>query len=388
MSDRIGVTIIGAGVVGAAVARELSRAGEEVVVLEKNPGVTRGENQSSRNSGVIHAGLYYDAETRPLKAELCVRGNELLYGFCENHSVPAKKTGKLVVAVEESERPVLKKYLERARRNGVPASMVTASEIREMEPGVRATAGLLLPTSGVVDAAALVHVLYARASAHGAQFVTETEVIGIHPDGDGFEVRVRYRDGAEEGFPAERLINCAGLYSDDVARMVDPSSPFRVDPVRGEAMKFYQTKRPELRLRGMNVYPTPRQVKTDRGVYFTVGVHLTPTLEANPAGEVAIGPMVTVGPLNRQAGGKEDYGGQYRPRGEFFKQAAPFFPGLLEEDLEPHQAGVQARLEGCRDWVIEFNKKAPRCLDLLGIDSPGLTGALAIARYVKAMFHP
>ncbi len=388
MSDRIGVTIIGAGVVGTALARELSRAGEEVVVLEKNPGVTRGENQSSRNSGVIHAGLYYDPETRPLKAALCVRGNERLYRFCENHSVPAKQTGKLVVAVTESQRPILNKYLERARRNRVPASLVSASEIREMEPGVNATAGLLLPTSGVIDAAALVQVLYAHASGNGAQFVTETEVIGIHPASEGLEVRLKYRDGVEDGFLTERLINCAGLYCDDIARMVDPSSLYQVDPLRGEAMKFYQTKRPELRLRGMNVYPTPKQVKTDHGVYFTVGVHLTPTLEVDAAGKVSTGPVVTVGPLNRQAGGKEEYGGAYRPRSEFFRQAAPFFPGLREDDLEPCQTGIQARLVDHQDWIIAFSNKEPRCLNLLGIDSPGLTGALAIARHARAMLIP
>ncbi|MCP4688860.1 MAG: FAD-dependent oxidoreductase, partial [Desulfobacterales bacterium] len=349
MTDRIGVTVVGAGVVGAAVARELSRAGDEVVVLEKNPGVARGENQSSRNSGVIHAGLYYDKETRPLKADLCVTGNELLYQFCEKHSVPAKKTGKLVVAVEESRQPVLKEYLERARRNGVPARLVEAGEIREMEPGVRATAGLLLPTSGVVDAAALVHALYARASGSGAQFVTETEVVGMAPGPEGIEVRVRYRDGAEDVFLTEKLVNCAGLYCDDVARMANPASSCRVDPLRGESMKFYQTKRPELRLRGMNVYPTPQQVKTDQGVYFTVGVHLTPTLVADARGNVSIGPEVTVGPLNRQARGKEAYGGPYRPRPEFFRPVAPFFPGLREDDLEPHQAGVQARLVDHQD---------------------------------------
>ncbi|MCP4693666.1 MAG: FAD-dependent oxidoreductase [Desulfobacterales bacterium] len=138
----------------------------------------------------------------------------------------------------------------------------------------------------------------------------------------------------------------------------------------------------------MNVYPTPQQVKTDQGVYFTVGVHLTPTLVADARGNVSIGPEVTVGPLNRQARGKEAYGGPYRPRSEFFRPVAPFFPGLREDDLEPHQAGVQARLVDHQDWVIQFSKKEPRCLNLLGVDSPGLTGALAIARYVRAMLHP
>jgi len=180
-------------------------------------------------------------------------------------------------------------------------------------------------------------------------------------------------------------VNSAGLYCDEVARMVDPASPYHVDPLRGEAMKFYRTKRPELDVAVMNVYPTPTKTITDRGVYFTVGVHLTPTLDLDGRGDPILGPVVTVGPLNRQAAGKEDYGGEFRPSSEFHERVRRFFPGLEEEDLEPHQAGIQARLVGHADWVVELSPAESRCLNLLGIDSPGLTGALAIARKAREM---
>ncbi|MFH1036190.1 MAG: FAD-dependent oxidoreductase [Pseudomonadota bacterium] len=387
MSEKVPLTIVGAGVVGCAVAWRLAQAGQQVLVLEQNPGVSQGENQSSRNSGVIHAGLYYDPQTRPLKARLCARGVELLYDFCAQYDVPALRCGKLVVASEESQRPVLSTYLERARVNGVPTELIQAGRVREMEPQVRAVAALHLPSSGIIDAAAYVHKLYALASNAGATFLTQTSLAGARPRGEGLELQVRYRDGAGDTFLTQRLINSAGLYADQVARLVDPASPHRVDPVRGEAMKFYRHKRPELGLVGMNVYPTPHQLVTSQGTYFTVGVHLTPTLESDAQGRPAIGPVVTVGPLNRGADSKEDYGGDYQPRQEFHERVRGYFPGLREDDLEPHQAGIQARLAGQQDWVLEFSPHQPRCLNLLGIDSPGLTGSLALAEMVSGMLE-
>jgi L-2-hydroxyglutarate oxidase LhgO len=385
MPEKVGVTIVGAGVVGCAAARELAAAGREVFVLERNPGVAQGENQSTRNSGVIHAGLYYDQTTRPLKAALCVEGNSLLYRFCREHAVPAMATGKLVAAVSPQDEDSLRLYQQRARDNGVPVEWLSGGQAREREPQVRARAALLLPTSGVVDAAALVHKLYAQASGAGAQFVPHTELAGVTPRPEGLVLRLRYRDGAEDEILSERLVNCAGLYSDRVAAMVDPASPRRIDPVRSEAMKFYRGKRPELGLAGMNVYPAPYQLTTPAGTYFTVGVHLTPTLETDLRGRVSLGPVITVGPLNRPAQGREDYGGDYQPERVFWERVRGFFPGLREEDLEPHQVGIQARLAGEQDWVMEPSPADPRCLNLLGIDSPGLTGSLAIARRVRAL---
>jgi L-2-hydroxyglutarate oxidase LhgO len=334
---------------------------------------------------VIHAGLYYDRATRPLKAALCVEGNSLLYRFCREHAVPALATGKLVAAVTRQDEDSLRLYQQRARDNGVPVEWLSGGQAREREPQVRARAALLLPTSGVVDAAALVHKLYALASGAGAQFVPHTELAGVTCRPEGLVLRLSYRDGAEDEILSERLVNCAGLYSDRVAAMVDPASARRIDPVRSEAMKFYRGKRPELGLAGMNVYPAPYQLTTPAGTYFTVGVHLTPTLETDLRGRVSVGPVVTVGPLNRPAQGREDYGGDYQPERVFWERVRGFFPGLREEDLEPHQVGIQARLAGEQDWVMEPSPADPRCLNLLGMDSPGLTGSLAIARRVRAM---
>lgn len=383
MSETRGIAVIGAGVVGCAVARELAALGEEVFVIERNLGVTRGENQSTRNSGVIHAGLYYDRKTRPLKAALCARGNALLYEFCQRHGVPALRCGKLVVAWEEEQRAILDAYRSRAEENGVPVRVIQAQEAMEMEPQVKAVAALHLPSSGVVDSAALVYKLHVLASNDGAAFLTGTELVAARPRAQGIELDIRYRDGARDRVMCGRVINCAGLYSDEVARFMDPASPYESDLLRAEAAKFYRTKREDVRLRGMNVYPTPHLVRTEKGAYFTVGVHLTPTLDRDAEGRMGIGPVVTVGPLNVSAAHREDYGGEHRPMRIFHERVAPFFPGLKEEDLSPHQVGIQARLVGHPDWLVAFSSSEPRWLNLLGIDSPGLTGSLALAKYVK-----
>lgn len=385
MSEVVEITVVGAGAVGAAVAAAAAAAGREVFVVEKNPGVTRGENQSSRNSGVLHAGLYYDRRTRPLKAALCARGNRLAYEFCQRHGVPALACGKLVVAIDDREIPTLELYLRRAAENGAPCQLLDARRAAEREPLVAARAALWLPTSGVVDPTALVHQLYANASRDGAQFLTGTRVSAAEPRTEGIEVTLTYPDGAEDRFLTRRLVNAAGLYADQVALMVNPASPYRIDPMRGEAMCFYRRARPDLALAGVNVYPTPRRVSLPGGVYWTVGVHLTPTLEPAPGGGARLGDTVTVGPLNFAAAGREDYGGDLLPAGRFQAEVAPFFPALCLEDLRPYQVGVQARLAGHQDWVIAPDPAEPRLVNLMGIDSPGLTSCLAIAERVRAI---
>jgi len=385
MTAEVDVTIVGAGVVGCAVAREMAQAGREVFVIEKNSGVTRGENQSSRNSGVIHAGLYYDRSTSPLKADLCAKGNTLLYDFCRQYGVPHRNIGKLVVAANDQEKTILETYRVRATENGVPVQLVDGDRATEHEPCVRAAAALLLPTSGIIDPTVLVYKLHHLAAENGAQFLTATRVTDVKPHPQGLKVKIQYRDGARDEFLTKLLVNAAGLYADDVARMVQPASAYQIDPVRCEAMKFYRTKRNGLLLKGMNVYPTPRQFTPPQGTYFTVGVHLTPTLTTENRDRCAIGPEVTVGPLGRPADHKEEYGGAYQPAEVFCNQVRSFFPGLREDDLTPHQTGILARLAGFQDWVIEFSDGDRRCLNLLGIDSPGLTGSLALAGRVKEL---
>lgn len=385
MSSDIAIAIIGGGVIGCAVARELSRTYDGIFLFEKNPGITRGENQSSRNSGVIHSGIYYDQETRPQKAILCVEGNRLLYEFCQRHQVPALKTGKLIVATTPEEDSILDLYLERARENGLSGvKKIKGPLVRELEPNVRAESALMVPSAGIVEPTSLVYRLHALAQQEGTQFMVETEVVGLHGDRDCIELAVRYRDGAMDKIRARAVINAAGVDADRMARLFNHSSPYELDPVRGESYKFYAHKRPELELAGMNIYPTPESVITPSGGHFTVGIHLTPTF-ADVSWPSALGSTITIGPKLVPLEDRNAKTGNWSPAKIFVEKVRPFFPGLREEDLIWHQAGVQARLKNCADFVIRADPQYPHFINLLGIDSPGLTAALAIARQVARM---
>lgn len=387
MSTDISIAIIGGGVVGCAVACKLSSIYDNIFLFEKNIGITQGENQSSRNSGVIHSGIYYDRETRPLKAAYCVKGNSLLYDFCKKHKVPALKTGKLIVAVNGEEEEVLEFYLKRARENQVPdVEIIPGSKVRKLEPNVDAVSALLIPTAGIVEPTSLVYRLHTLASQNGAEFMTNTEVTGLRSDDNGVEITIEYGDGNRDKIRAATIINAGGADADRVARMLNPDSPYELDPIKGEAYKFYGHKRPELGLKGMNVYPTPVSVVTPHGRHFTVGVHLTPTFE-DLSYPPSIGSTITVGPQLVSVEDRDSWTEISTPAREFTEKVLPYFPGLKDDDLSWHQSGLQARLRDYPDFIIEPDPSCPYMINLLGIDSPGLTSSLAIASRIMEILE-
>lgn len=380
MTDTINIAIVGGGVIGCAVALELSKRYECVFLFEKNPGITQGENQSSRNSGVIHSGIYYDQETRPQKAALCVEGNSLLYKFCKTHRVPALKTGKLIVATNADEEVVLDLYFDRARENGVPdVERISGAEVSKLEPNVRAKSALIVSTAGIVDPTSLVYRLHTLASKSGVQFMTDTEIIGFEDDGEYIRMDIRYRDGRMDHVLARVVINAGGVDADRLAAVLNPDSPYELDPISGGSYKFYGHKRPELKVDRMNIYPTPDAVYTPYGKHFTVGVHLTPTFE-DISYPPKLGSTVTVGPKLILLKDRQDLSGSCFGAEVFADKVCSYFPGLREEDLIWHQMGVQARLKGYPDFIISADSARPNFINLLGIDSPGLTSCLAIAR--------
>ena len=399
MAERVKITIVGAGVVGCAVAWRLAKKHDEIFVLDKNPRIL-SENQSSRNSGVIHAGIYYPRDESPLKAKLCVEGNRLLYDFCEEFDVPFRRTGKLVLAVSEMELDYLDDTLKIAGQNGVPGvRLISAGDARAMEPNVSCIKAAFVPTSGIVESTRLVHKLYGLASERGAYFLPSKKVVDIRPAVGAFIVTTQSGDGSMETFESEMVINSAGVYADEVARMINPESPWEVLPIRGEAAKFYRTRRPEIGHAGLNVYPTPHGIWPDgrkadvpfaefealyreKKVVKTVGVHLTPTFDLIE-GRYEIGSTVTIGPATKGDISKEDLTNGLFPPEHFHSLVRRFFPNLNVEDLDLHQAGIQSKLKDFHDYVVEPDPRHPRFINLLGVDSPGLTSSLAIARLVE-----
>ena len=380
--ERIGTAVVGGGAVGCAVAWELARAGmRNLFVLEKLPRV--GEAQSGRNSGVVHAGIYY--RTGSLKAQLCLEGNALMFELCRAHGVPVERVGKLVVAADPTEVEPLEAVHRQAAANGVPGvRMLTAHETRGLEPNVEVAAALHVPTTGIVDAARLVTTLARLAEEAGATVVTSFEVTEVEPLGAGFRITGR-RGGREEVVEAEVLVNAAGLQCDVIGRMVDPSIELDLVPLRGEYYRVDRRARPELWLERHNVYPVPEPIDLGPTRPNMVGVHLTPTFAMARDGSVAVGDTVTVGPHFSVAPGREDYETGRLPAEPFHERAHRFFPGLRLEDLALDYAGVMVHLRGAADWVIDHDRCDPDCIQLLGIDSPGLTSSLAIARRVRRL---
>lgn len=384
VSEKINIAVIGGGIIGCCVALELVKDQTDIYVFEKNPGIATGENQSSRNSGVLHAGIYYEQELRPLKARLCVEGNRLWYAFAQKYQLPCKQTGKLIVANDQAESRSLDQYLRQAEINGVPdVRKIGADEIRQLEPNVNAHSALLVPSSGIIDPTALLRQVYASASNRGTQFMPETEVVDLALSDGEVVTHIRYRDGQTDRIRANIVINAAGLQAVDVARMLDPDIPIKSALIRGDSFKFYRNRRPRLFLQGMNVYPTPIVVDSPTGRHHTVGVHLTPTFDIVD-GQMAIGDTVTVGPKLLPVTHFDDYSTP-PPAPEAFLENMAFFPDLTPLDLQYHQGGIQARLDGYHDFYIKTDRHTPRVIHLLGIDSPGLTAAPAIAKYVARL---
>jgi len=365
------ITIIGAGVVGLAIAAEVAYGEREVFILEKNQ--TFGQETSSRNSQVIHAGIYYPEGT--LKAKTCVEGNAILYQLCSHYAIDYKRLGKLIVAVDDEEIEQLEALWRRGKRNGIESlEMLSKQDVKQIEPNIRAVAALFSPSSGVVDAHALMRYFLGKARDNGAKIVYKTKVIGIEKEGNnGYKVTSEDQSG---NFPfiTRVLINCAGLNSDKVAYLagIDTSKAgYNLHYCKGEYFKLTQGKS---KLVKKLVYPVPQPRATG------LGIHVTPGLD----GKILLGP-------NARYVDSIDYSVDEQQKEAFCDSVAKFLPIIKYEDLEPEMAGIRPTLQEpngeFRDFVIrdEHDKGLPGFINLVGIESPGLTSCPAIAKYVGHM---
>ena len=324
------IVIIGGGVIGMAIAAEVSRHCDDVFLLEALP--RPGLGASTRNSGVIHAGIYYQPGS--LKAFHCVRGARLLYDFCAAHNVPHARIGKLIVADDEAQLPELEALRARGETNGVEGLEVVGRDfIRRLEPNVVSPVALSSPNTGIVDAEALVKTLARQAQANGAHILTGTPLIGAEIRNDLAVLRT-----PRETFAARVVINAAGLYADEVARMFGYDK-YTIYPCRGEYAEL-----PPSRSSLVNrlVYPLP--LKSGHGL----GVHFTKNL----AGTLLIGPNA------RYVKNKDDYEHDRAELHSFYESAVRIVPSLRPEDLRLSYTGLRARLRpehdhAFADFVIE-----------------------------------
>ncbi|HXY20222.1 MAG TPA: NAD(P)/FAD-dependent oxidoreductase [Gemmatimonadales bacterium] len=365
--------VIGAGVVGLACARELAARGRDVVIIERHERF--GVETSSRNSEVIHAGIYYPAGS--LKARLCVAGSRRLYAWCAEHGIPHARIGKLIVASTADEEPRLDEILRQAEANGVSSLRpLSAADVRALEPHVRATRGLWSPDTGIVDSHQLMASLLADAEGRGGTAAWRHEVVGADPlRGGGFGVTAR-SDGETTRIEARTVVNAAGLDADLVAAypgLDARAAGYALHFARGHYFRVHPRK---AHLARHLVYPTPRLSH--------LGIHVTLDL----AGGVRLGPDAEYLP-----GRVQDYAVSTGLRDKFHAAASRYLEGLEPEDLSPDLAGIRPKLQGpgepFRDFVIaeESARGFPGWINLVGIESPGLTCCLAIATAVADLLE-
>lgn len=398
MSQRFDVGVVGAGLIGLALARALAAElrGVSIVVIDKEDRIAA--HQSSHNSGVVHSGLYY----RPgsLKARLCVEGREALYALCASAGIEHRRSGKLVLATRDEELPRLAELERRGRANGlIGLRRLSPDEIREIEPAARGAEGLAVPDTGVADFPAVAAHLAAELRAAGGTLLTGAAVVGISLDAGG----VRVRAGDDE-IALHALVNCAGLHSDRIAAIAGIEPPVRIVPFRGE---YYRLRPAAAQLVRTLIYPVPDPRFPFLGVHFTRRVD--GTVEVGPNAVLAIGrehyqgARLDWGELRSVLGyrgfrrlvGRHWLAGareiaNSRSRRRYAALARRLVPEVSHRDLLAGGVGVRAQAVDRHgnlvdDFVIEA---AGRSIHVLNAPSPGATACLAIGRHIASQVKP
>jgi L-2-hydroxyglutarate oxidase LhgO len=353
--------VIGAGVIGLAIARELAMGGREVIVLEAADAI--GTETSSRNSEVIHAGLYYPADS--LKAKFCAPGRALLYDYCRSHGVPHRRLGKLVVASSEIEIGALEGIAARARANGVDdLQYLDGPQARRLEPALNVSAALLSPSTGIIDSHAYMLALRGDAEDHGALLALRAPVTGGSIETDAILLRVR---GAEPAvIRARHVVNATGLAARKVALSLDGVAAGSVPELAFAKGNYFGVtgRAPFSRL----IYPVP-----ERG---GLGVHLTLDL----TGRARFGPDV-------EWIDAPNYAVSADRALPFYAAIRRYWSALPDGALHPDYAGVRVKVSGIEpaDFLIETS--TPRLINLFGFESPGLTASLAIALEIERLLN-
>jgi L-2-hydroxyglutarate oxidase LhgO len=367
MTDQVDCVVIGAGVVGLATARALAMAGREVLVLEAERAI--GMGTSSRNSEVIHAGIYYPTAT--LKARLCVAGRAMLYEYVAQHAVEFRRLGKLIVAASVEEVAMLSRYEAQAVANGVTdLRWPSVEEIRECEPNVRCTAGVLSPSSGIVDSHALMLSFQADLEAHRGIVVCNSSVVGGQLEDAGIVLEI---DGASRlTVHARTVVNCAGLESQAVSAKLKSVPPQSI-PMRYLAKGHYFSLTGRAPF-GRLIYP----IASSAGL----GTHVTLDL----GGNARFGPDV-------QWVDQVDYSFDEARKGDFVSAIRRYYPDLDEGRLQPSYTGIRPKISGPGQAAADFCIRGPvdhshrPYVALYGIESPGLTASMAIAEHVEALLR-
>ncbi len=367
--DEADITIIGAGVIGLAVASQVTKPDRKVYLLEKNE--TFGQEQSSRNSEVIHSPIYFKEGS--LKAKLCLEGNRLLYELCEKNEIAYIKCGKIVIATNDYEAGELEKLFAQSRNNGASVKWLSQKEAAQLEPELRMLAAFHSPDTGIIDSHSLTRYFQAKSRDSGAQIVYNTRLTGIMKTSDGYRVEVEDSSG-KFTFVTTVLINCAGLHSDKVAELAGiniAEAKYKLHWCKGE---YYSVSgNHNKRINGL-IYP----ILLDIGV----GIHVC----LDTSWRLRFGPLFY---YVNEIDYKVDDSRKDTMVNSSMLKALPF---IKPSDLDPESSGIMATMlqeegGGPRDFVIkhEHDRGLPGFVNLVGMDSPGLTASPAIARHVSCL---
>ncbi|HHW72229.1 MAG TPA: NAD(P)/FAD-dependent oxidoreductase [Firmicutes bacterium] len=355
---RVQVAIVGGGIVGTLTARELARYELDVLLLEKEAEVGWGTTKA--NSGIVHAGIHEEPGT--LKAKYCFPGNQMYPKLCEELDVSFRQNGILVVALSEEEMDTVRMYYQRGLKRGVPVRLLTREEVLAQEPNLNpeVVGAVFAPEGGAVMPFELAAAAMENAVANGVQLMVDSPVINAWAEGEQ-----KYLETPTHVIEADVVINAAGLFADDIARMFGDDS-FSILPRKGEEYLF------DAQLEGMvhsTLFPVPRS-KTSKGIL------VIPTADGN----------LMIGPTSDDMPVKDDIGTTAEAFERIFSESRRMVPGLDPRKIITQFAGVRAASDR-GDFVIEFSPKVPGLLHLAGIESPGLTAAPAIAADVPKMLQ-
>jgi len=368
--ETVNIVIIGAGVVGLAIAAELSKKYKGIVILERHNSF--GQETSSRNSEVIHAGIYYPKDT--LKAKLCVEGRALLYEICLKNNIPFKKIGKLIVASDKDEIPALEQLFQRGKDNGVDdLQLIGADDLRKMEPNVNGVAALYSPSTGIVDSHRLMQYYLHIAQSNGVTVAYACEVIDIKKNIKGYAVAIK-NNNETLSINTKVVVNSAGLDSDNVAEMVG------ID-IEHFNYKLHYCKGQYFRLNGSKNYLIKRLIyPVSQPKSAGLGIHATLDL----SGSMRLGPDTKY--LNPKV---KDYSVDSSKKHDFYLSASKLMPFLEEDELFEDTAGIRPKLQPkdgeFRDFIIseESRNGLENFINLIGMESPGLTASPAIAKFIN-----
>jgi len=362
------VVIIGAGVVGLAIAAELSKTKKDIVIVEKN--AKFGQETSSRNSEVIHSGIYYPANT--FKAKFCLQGRKMLYEYCKKNEILHKKCGKYIVATNVEEKSTLNEILINAQKNGVQGIKISGEQLKIKEPNVYAVVAIYFPESGIIDTYGLMKTLERDALNNSTEIAYNSEVTEIKKKDKGYLVSVK-ENNSTFSFTSKIVINAAGLLADKVSEMVGiNNNNYKLHYWKGE---YFSVGNGKNKLINSLIYPVPN-------AQVSLGIHATIDLN----GGLKLGPNATF-IQNKET----NYNVNKNNLNKFYSSAKKYLPFLNTTDLRADQSGIRPKLTSktneFKDFVItnEKSKGYHNFLNLIGIESPGLTACLAIAKYVNSI---